>query len=139
MFADTFWARGLIMPAWLSTDKEFQSLLYVASGHVAMVNDLFSYRVERKRMEGAQGGLMYNSVAFLSQEYGMTPVDAIEQLKRYILAEEERYTVVLEELKSRHCYSQERLRVIEEFSSVLEDGMGGNIIWSSTCGRYNDV
>lgn len=127
------------MPTWLSTDEEFQSLLYVASGHVAMVNDLFSYRVEKKRMEGAQGGLMYNSVAFLSQKYGLTPVDAMKELKRYILAEEERYTVVLEGLKSRHCYSQERLRVIEEFSSALEDGMGGNIVWSSSCGRYNDI
>lgn len=61
------------MPAWLSGDEGFQNLLYVGSGHVAMVNDLFSYRVERKRMEQEQGGLMYNSVSFLSQKVWNEP------------------------------------------------------------------
>lgn len=126
------------MPSWLSTDKEFQNLVHVAGSHGVLVNDLYSYRVERKRADEKKGEfLMYDGISFLSQKFEMTLIGAMEEVKKCILEQEERYMMVLEGFKKRHCDLPERLEAIGEFSDALVDVMGGNVVWSSYCGRYN--
>lgn len=128
------------MPPWLSIDEDFQNLVHAAASHGVLVNDLYSYRVERKRAEEKKGTLlMYDSVSFLSQQCEMSLMDAMEELKRRILEQEERYMVILKRLKDNHRDLPERLETIEQFSNTLVDVMGGNAIWSGYCGRYNSI
>uniref|UniRef100_A0AAU7YDG2 Clitopilene synthase n=1 Tax=Clitopilus passeckerianus TaxID=648682 RepID=A0AAU7YDG2_CLIPA len=137
------WARGCIIPP-NAKSTGLADLVNISLLHATLINDFFSYEVEAEVLRELEfsgrkkhGYMVFNTVAVLMAEKSMSRTDAYVELIEKIKVVEKRYVKALDDLRIRHRESGEDLTRIEEVSDVLVDLMGGNSVWSETCGRYN--
>jgi len=123
-----YWTINLPQP----TMPIISELDKIAGSHASLVNDLYSYRREVKRMpKGEVGAAIMNSVVVVMSEQGLGETEAIRWLEKYIKGLEDEFDKVAD------GYDGEQVELAREHAGRLRYVMGGNLLWSMICGRYN--
>ncbi|KAF8475104.1 isoprenoid synthase domain-containing protein [Kalaharituber pfeilii] len=100
-----------------------------AGYHLFLVNDVFSYRREVRRMQ--EGAALVNSVQVVMQERGLGEIEAQNWLQNYIVEVENEFEKVVEE------YDGRQRAFVHQYAQYLREMMAGNLMWSMLCGRYH--
>nr|BBH51514.1 putative sesquiterpene synthase [Clitopilus sp.] len=128
------WGCGIYMRLHMSNDPEVRQLLRVSGRHIAVANDLFSYRVEALRA-GQTSQILLNTIAIIAKEKQVDPQTAMNMTKQRLSEMEEEVEVLIGKLRDR--YTGEEGELIERLFVVCKGMMAGNCEWSSICFRYN--
>ncbi|KAF4966447.1 hypothetical protein FZEAL_10654 [Fusarium zealandicum] len=128
------WAMDITLPP---DEKQWlRELGHNASAQIVLVNDLFSWEkevLEARDCEGKIGGYLFNAIAIVMEEQGIS-----EQAARVFLArkvqdvENNHFRLVAERAKTGKPIPPDVLRYID----CLEDMCAGNEAWSRITARY---
>ncbi|KAF8234490.1 terpenoid synthase [Tricholoma matsutake] len=133
------WTSNFSVPAYMRKDPSVKLVEVTAGCQAALVNDICSYRREVSIMSQKGAGEIskniVNAVVLIMKEMNLDEKEAIKYLWEYVSQLEERFLDAVEKAKAR--YSGVDLETLEKYANALELMCGGNLTWSTFCGRYN--
>jgi len=99
--------------------------------HISLLNDLFSFDVEWE--DTVDKDQLVNGVCVYIRQFGATPSEAKDRVREVLVNLEADY--------KRHVYNATTQGVLnvrlQKFVSAIAQQMVGNLVWSSSCLRYN--
>ena len=134
------WASDITVPAYMQEDPSVKLVEAFVVYHISLVNDIYSYRREVSAAMHEKGASkiaknIVNAVVHIMKERNVNEKEALKFVQEYLSQVEERFVDAVEKAKGR--YSGEDLETLERYTNLLQNMCGGNVTWSSICGRYN--
>lgn len=100
---------------------------------LSLTNDLYSW--DKERRDTIEKGESYtpNALYVVMQEHSVGLEEAKEVCRKQVRTNVKKYLDVVERTKRENKYSKDLIR----FMDGLVYSIGGNLVWSTTCPRYN--
>ncbi|KAK1224288.1 hypothetical protein PQX77_012827 [Marasmius sp. AFHP31] len=126
------WAMNEDLPKEDSSSDLFAGFKYSIGVIVGLVNDYFSWEMEKHQVE--ESDRVRNAVFVVMKERGISERKAKAEVKRVIIREEYKVQAILMGSEGGH---QSRSRATERYLEQLRMFAGGYSYWCATCPRYS--
>ncbi|TFK34175.1 isoprenoid synthase domain-containing protein [Crucibulum laeve] len=135
------WTCNLPIPENIACDPNFHALQRKFSMHGLLTNDLYSYRREvLQASRTSSNGIkprMVNSIYVVMVEHNFNEEEATEYIKTRITEVEVSFLEMEDSWKLK--YSGDDLAFFEKYFTATKCMIAGNLWWSASCGRYNQI
>ncbi|TFK34189.1 isoprenoid synthase domain-containing protein [Crucibulum laeve] len=140
-FALMEWACNLPVPEHIACDPNFHALQHKAGMHGLLANDLYSYRREVLQASRTSSNTikpkLVNSISVVMVEHNLDEEEATEYIKTRLTDVEVSFLEMEGSWKLK--YSGDDLAFLEKYSLATKCMIAGNLWWSVSCGRYNQI
>ncbi|KAJ8096392.1 hypothetical protein PM082_011554 [Marasmius tenuissimus] len=127
------WAMDEDLPKEDSSSDLFAEFRYSIGVIVGLVNDYFSWEMEKHQVE--ESDRVRNAVFVVMKERGISERKARAEVRKVIVGEEHKVQAILMGVEGN--WQQSRSRTTERYLEQLRMFAGGYSYWCATCPRYS--